>query len=643
LTVNPTSPKNPFLSHKLDDTLILPPGDVPDLHAEVLARCADALGQAQQAGQGGGLLVVGEAGSGKSHLIAQLRQQVADKPSAALAAIPLRGAFAGRLWRHLREQLVAELLRDYPAQTYGANGMLRVLRNRFPQWASAARGASGGLLEWLVGQPRPEHDLQAHLDEFARNCEVDYGLRKVLPRLGVASLRGLAHSWLRGEQLGTEDLTKLGLPPAHPSEQEQEKNARAVVLSLLRLAGDRTVLVLCFDEVEAIQAGSCDAAALRQFATLLTDLLAQAGPRVVITFVRPTLLVEMRKSVEISNMQKAFPEQSYIPSLTWEQSVQIVRSRLDAEPTCRVARQQHPRDLDWPLGHQFLEETYQASRRCLTPRHLIMACRLEFDRLHKGKRGDGPTVHRTDPPGPTSSRRSAGLPAGDSPGLLPVADSEPGTPRVEEFARGWERQRDKLLGRVQGIPFDTVMAIGLPWLVRLNKLSYIRAEDQDHRLGDVNLLFRPCRREDKPVGISLCNHQPRSLWRRLDRLGAQWKAAAGKWLGALVVLRSEAEPTTPASRDRLAALRKAGARVVLVECQQLAELAAFQAMLTAVLEGDLTKDGKPVEAARYDVWAQGHLSEAVKELLQLVFESPTPISAQADLKEKHRRATHATK
>jgi hypothetical protein len=215
--------------------------------------------------------------------------------------------------------------------------------------------------------------------------------------------------------------------------------------------------------------------------------------------------------------------------------------------------------------------------------------------------------------------------------------------RAEEFARMGERQRKKLLGRMQGIQFDSVMALALPWLVRLNDLPYVCAEDPDHRLGDVSLLFQPHRREARPVGISFCNHEPRCLWRRLDRLRSQWEATAGRCLGTLVVLRSEAEPTTPASQDRLALLRKAGVRVVLVERQQLAELAAFQALLTAALEGDLTKDGRPVEAVRYDAWAQGHLSEAVKELLQLVFEPSAPRPAPAAPKDKPARAARATK
>jgi hypothetical protein len=575
--------KNPFIKHVLDDTITLPPGDVPGLHADVLSRCKEVIAQARQARQSSSLSVVGEAGSGKSHLITQLRPQVEADANATLACVRLFGAFAGRLWRHLRKQLLDELLRPYRDPSHGANGLLRILRNRFPKWGSAATGASGGLLEWLVGKPQPGGGLQSHLEEFAGGCELDYGLQKVLPKLGVETLRALAHKWLYGAQLNSEDLNKLGLPPANPSEQEQEANAREVVLSLLRLAGDQTVLALCFDEVEAILTSVGDTDALKQYAQLATDLLAQPGPRAVITFIRPTLLVEMRKVVDVSYVQKVFQVYTSIPPLSWEQTVQIARSRLDAEPACRVARQLHVSDLDWPLGRPFLERTYQDNRRCLTPRQLILACRAEFDRLQKGY----------DPP--------------------------PGDP-WEEILRLWERLRTKFIQEVQGIQFDAGMAIGLPWLVQLMQLPYERSQIDRH-LGDVNLVFLPKRQGQKALGISFCNHQPRSLWRRLDRLLSQWEAVKGKVLGRLVVLRSAAEPTTEASQSRLDVLRRAGVEVLLAEGQPLAEFAAFQGILTAALEGNLTRFGKPVEPAEYDTWARENLSGVVKEFLQSVFNS----------------------
>jgi len=151
----PAELKNPFHTHKADDTVTIPAGDVPELHAEVKTKFREALVSTRETGHSVGLLVTGEAGSGKSHLLAQLRHQLAADPLAAFAVVRLRGAHAGRLWRHLREKLVEELFRQYPGPGHpGANGFLRILRNRFPKWAAAQ---SGGVLDWLLGRSKAEY------------------------------------------------------------------------------------------------------------------------------------------------------------------------------------------------------------------------------------------------------------------------------------------------------------------------------------------------------------------------------------------------------------------------------------------------------------------------------------------------------
>jgi hypothetical protein len=180
------------------------------------------------------------------------------------------------------------------------------------------------------------------------------------------------------------------------------------------------------------------------------------------------------------------------------------------------------------------------------------------------------------------------------------------------------------------------MAIGLPWLVELTQAPLVRVDEPDHRLGDVNLVFQPHSRGRKPIGVSFCNQEPRSLWRRLDRLLAQWNATKGTALGLLAILRSETERTTDTAERRLGTLKQAGVQVIRVDRQQLAELAAFQAMLTAALEGDLTRSGKPVEAAEYNAWAREALSEAVKELFHVVF-VVEPIASAVPLATSGRR------
>jgi len=616
--------RNPFLAIKVDDTATLPPGDVPELHESVPEKCRLTLAQAQESGQSIGLLVIGEAGSGKSHLIARLRKELATNTRVVPAAISLRGAFAGRLWRHLRACFVAELLRPYP-ESDGRNGLLRILHNRFPKWCSAPN-PEGGFLRVLGVNTKTS--LQVHLDEFAKTCRLDYPLQKVLSKLDNPQLLPRVHAWLRGQQLEAADLAALGLPAVFPSEQEQETMAREVVLSLFRLAGTATTLFLCFDEVEAIQAGSYDAASLRQFTTLVTDLLAETGPRVVATFIRPNLHLEAAKVVEHANLQKLGQERTALPIITWEQAVRLTKARLEAEPTCRSARLDHPQHDFWPLSREFLEKEYKANKRRLTPRHLIRACAVEFQRIQK-------EVFTTDllpdiSANGLSAQREKPYREQTSPSETKAAENDtiidldpitaPPSSDDHEFVRMWEKQRKKYLKQAEEVKFDRTLAIALPWLVDLTQLPLIWIQEPEDLPGDVNLLFQSKRRGRKQLGVSFCNHNPRLLWHRLDRLLVQWKAAKGKTLDGLVILRARAERTSEASEIRLAKLAHAGARVIRVEPQPLAEVAAYQAMLMAAQTGDLTRRGKPVDVGAYDDWVKATLSSAVKEFLDLVLE-----------------------
>ena len=133
----PAGLKNPFLNYKMDVTAGLPPGDVPELHADLLSRCGEMLDHAKDGGEGVGFLVVGEAGSGKSHLVAQLLDQYENLPRVVLACVRMKGAFAGRLWRHIRDQLVRELLTEYRQPKHGATPLRT--RRRPADWLARRR------------------------------------------------------------------------------------------------------------------------------------------------------------------------------------------------------------------------------------------------------------------------------------------------------------------------------------------------------------------------------------------------------------------------------------------------------------------------------------------------------------------------
>jgi hypothetical protein len=140
----------------------------------------------------------------------------------------------------------------------------------------------------------------------------------------------------------------------------------------------------------------------------------------------------------------------------------------------------------------------------------------------------------------------------------------------------------------------------------------------------VNLVFRPNKRGQKPIGLSFCNQDRAALNHRLRRLKRQWDATKGADLGTLVLLRSADEWTTQNNDGGFKELTDAGAFLIRPDRQQLAELAAFQALLSKSLDGDLTRHGRLVDVSEYCAWAEVNLSDAVKELFQQILEPDSP-------------------
>src|SRR5580704_14780811 len=68
---------NPFR-----DTIVASPWeatrtDVPEIHGEVFDRCLEGIEHVRQSGRSAALLIHGEAGSGKTHLLSRLRTYLA--------------------------------------------------------------------------------------------------------------------------------------------------------------------------------------------------------------------------------------------------------------------------------------------------------------------------------------------------------------------------------------------------------------------------------------------------------------------------------------------------------------------------------------------------------------------------------------
>ena len=575
---------NPFASAALKGGRTLPAANVADLHKPALSAVHQAVADARAAAAPVGLLVRGEAGSGKTHLLAQLRHDLRADPAAGVVEVDLQGAAPGRLWRHVRAAVAHDLL--------DANGALlaRILQARYPKWA--AKGASGGLfIDALLGTKGGP----ALPGLLAAEVGLPTGLRAVLPRLYDPATAGSAADWLRGQPLDTRTLGGLGLPVPAPDDEEQgkeqdlEADAREVVLALLRLATPAVALVVCFDNVEAIQAGQTDAHALGVFAWVAGELATGADPRVVVTFARPETVLRLRKAADMAALERLSHAAAAIPPLEdWEPVRRLVAARLDALPEWRAARQAHPDPL-WPVGEPFLRGLLATNPYGLTVRHLVNACRV---RVQEALKGDGAAKPK---------------------------------PIGQAFDAHWQKRRDKCLAQPAGSVFDTVLSLGLPWLREAVAAPLDPFHEAPDGLNDVNLLFRPA--AGGLVGVTFCNHEPTPLRWRLQRLRKkQWPdARRSGLLAALVLVRRAGTRDTEHAKGELAQLVADGVTVLRLPDQQYAELAAYQSMQAHVNAGDYTDGGRVVTAAEFAGWAAGHLSSGVKDLADQVFGPLDPL------------------
>jgi len=222
---------------------------------------------------------------------------------------------------------------------------------------------------------------------------------------------------------------------------------------------------------------------------------------------------------------------------------------LDADPACREERLLHPVGSLWPFGRKFLEELHKTHKRILTPPphpHGLLAG------VHAPP-GESPTGNYID--------------VIDKPGDEEEPSDKPS--RVsralrKQLAEEWEGHAARYKKLPQSVKFDVAFSNGLPWLAHLLDLPYSRSEGGHPGIDDINLVFFHREKGQKSIGVSLCNDQPTTLWRRLDRLKKQWAASKNKTLGGLHLLRYADERMTGTSQERLTGLREDGVLIHLV-------------------------------------------------------------------------------
>jgi chromosomal replication initiation ATPase DnaA len=86
--------------------------DVYEINAGAFQLCCQALDRVRAEGRSTSVLLYGEAGSGKTHLLARLRSYLKDQAQLFIFVAVRLHTSPNRLWRHIRKSFVESLLQS---------------------------------------------------------------------------------------------------------------------------------------------------------------------------------------------------------------------------------------------------------------------------------------------------------------------------------------------------------------------------------------------------------------------------------------------------------------------------------------------------------------------------------------------------
>lgn len=335
---------NPFRSGITRDAWERDWVDVEQIHAEASARVCQEVGAARTAGGGCGILLFGEPGIGKTHLLNRLRRWCV-REGAVFSGFRLQCG-PQTIWRHLRREFVEDLLHRLPDGTTQLERILSGAEERIRSVRSypLARALAG----WMEAR-------------YLHECE----------------------AWLRGDRLSEEDLRSLGIPGEMFEEEESaEDEARRILKELIALASPAPVL-LALDQVEAMQSDSQDPRGLAALGSAAAALRDETPNLVLVTCVQTSFLPVLENHVRRADLDRMAEARLELLPLDEPQAHALLAARLDSAPGLA----DHPsrrHDRIWPFTESAVRHLLMRGP-AITPRRLIAAARDLFEQLRTGK------------------------------------------------------------------------------------------------------------------------------------------------------------------------------------------------------------------------------------------------------------------
>jgi len=322
------------------------PADVPEINQKAFQNCIAAVEQTRRTGTSNAVILHGETGSGKTHLLSRLREALAatQPDQEPVFVYVMLAAGASRLRRLVRERFVDSLLRpwhDHPSRL-------------------------AGLLREMV--------RERHWQDVAASLRLGYGTSAVLGHVIDGKFPTQATAWLRGESLPDSVLESMGLTNVDGDDIDEESRAFETIRELCRLAEPQPV-VFCCDQAEALRVGADDKRGFFVYGQLGAAIRNMIPNAVLISSIQTVLLGDFKYGMHEADYQK-LGTPVVLESITQKQGRLLLQKRLDAEPLVAEAQTALHQSGLWPIDEQKLNSVYDQGGRTAARRLLYRAAEL---------------------------------------------------------------------------------------------------------------------------------------------------------------------------------------------------------------------------------------------------------------------------
>lgn len=328
------------------------------IHRTPFLRCCEALERVASRQESWSVLFFGQAGCGKTHLLARFHRWIQrgldggdGAPRAFFVAVRMETS-PSQVWRHLRRRLAERLLQRLPDGSFP----LDVIVRRFA--APPGTGLAGAL-------------------EQANIPDLTLDLARVLSHYESGRLRMTAKAWLRGEPLRESDLEALGVAAGgleDAGDEQGEDAARQFVLAITRLAAPWPV-AYCFDQLEALQLGPAGHLGFGPFAKMCATLVDDTPNSLVVSSILTEFRGDLERGALASDFARLSKERVDLHPLSWEEGRALIAARLDTVQELAPWRGGGVA----PLPERALKELFERERSRVPARKLIHHARGLFE------------------------------------------------------------------------------------------------------------------------------------------------------------------------------------------------------------------------------------------------------------------------